>query len=738
MAGAQKQRSVVQYQRFNPQSLLPQGLLAVSRSRGEVERSIAANFDALARQVGAMADRQAGDEGARAGKIEGAKDGFQPTRSSTIRGRAYDQNGTRTFMQKLDSDVRQDMQKVYENFREDPLGLTGALDALHKEYRKKHIFPEIEGDFDAGFSKLSTAYRNEAIRTADVKRRQVDQAASVERLNNYETERARVIEGALPGSPDAEKIIASSLAASEREIDDAVADGRMTPVQAEQAKQNARREVAVSWYSNQAKNFTTPTEVANYRKQLGKDFAAGKLKGVDDNAWGAIKRQLQQAERTADSADRKAAASLRQRGNRIAKSIALGIQPAPGEINQLIQDGKTSGDGGKVIEIAKNKIDLAHFINNSTLTDSGKLIADMRNAVRGGASAAELEVLQFAESAYAQLRDAVQRDPLGAAESRGVVERNTPLTIVQGKTADEYAGEISARVLSAKAAGEFFGVPAKIMHPGEAKMIEDHIRANPDDAGPIIEGLIRGAEIDAGALIKEFGKNGPLVAMIGAAKLSGADDRTAGDIMRGASKDAAGNNRPSIKSQTRSKIQVETYGDAFIHQPGDGTRMAAAAHNIARARIADSNIDVNDSEAVKEIFQAALQEVAGANFVGDVQYGGLTDYSVSTGWITSRTMRIVVPDNVRVDRFDDVIDEINVNDLAHLQNPPLMPDGKSYQPEHFKSAIPVKVKGGYRFATGDPASNAPGWLQGLDGAPYVLDFNDLERLIRPRLPEAFK
>ena len=75
------------------------------------------------------------------------------------------------------------------------------------------------------------------------------------------------------------------------------------------------------------------------------------------------------------------------------------------------------------------------------------------------------------------------------------------------------------------------------------------------------------------------------------------------------------------------------------------------------------------------------------------------------------------------------------DDLKTLPVPPLTADGKPYSARDLAGAIPVAVRGGYRFSMGDPSSNDPQYVRGADGAPFVLPFTSLQN-IAPRISGA--
>jgi hypothetical protein len=90
--------------------------------------------------------------------------------------------------------------------------------------------------------------------------------------------------------------------------------------------------------------------------------------------------------------------------------------------------------------------------------------------------------------------------------------------------------------------------------------------------------------------------------------------------------------------------------------------------------------------------------------------------------------KVPVPANVRADSFRDVIRSITDEDLKSLPVPPQSVDGGSYRARDIAGATPVWVRGGYRFAMGDPLSSDPKFIRGADGNPFVLPFDKISQL----------
>src|SRR3990172_3554140 len=102
-----------------------------------------------------------------------------------------------------------------------------------------------------------------------------------------------------------------------------------------------------------------------------------------------------------------------------------------------------------------------------------------------------------------------------------------------------------------------------------------------------------------------------------------------------------------------------------------------------------------------------------------------------------RAAKVLVPPDVRADKFSSVIGAIKDADLKGMAVPPQSESGAPYRARDLHNAVPVAVRGGYRFALGDPNSDEPKWIRGADGNPFLLSLAALKGTLRQRVPDAF-
>ncbi|MEM7067921.1 MAG: hypothetical protein AAF478_03480 [Pseudomonadota bacterium] len=729
-----RKRQTVSYRKLQLGRLLPEGLLGVQRSRGEAEREIAGVFAGLANQVGRMADTAAQGEGQRAGRIAGADEDFRPTRGNSIRDRAFDAAGERSYMQRIESNLRTDMQKIYQENRDNPQRLAAANEALKQQYLKEHVYSEIQGDFVAGFSRLDEAYRNQALNAFETKQRDHGNAAMLARLNELETTTAQALASLDPNTESGSDLIGETIYAYENELDQAVRDNRMGAAEAEQRKQIVRQEQTVKYYVGQASAFHSDQDLQEYTDKLREDFSSGNLSNVDAEAFAKIQVGLKAVAKSRKTDQNSKLKIFNKSLNELANRIANGGQAQDGELNTILGAAANMPDADASSKLAMSKISVAGVLRDSTLSQSKKIVNGLRDAARNGDPIAQ-EVHKFADKTLAGLERLVKDDPLAAAASRGVIEDPGYMTLNVQSTAEDYQTFLSDRLVASETAAEHWDVPLQIFKPGEARSIADFAKSNPEHGIDIAGGLVAAAGSHLDQLIRELKTDAPVISQAGKIIASGGSRTAALDVFRGHAKDPDGKRRPGLPGNVRGQESAAVVGNAFGADFVERELIEHAAGAMARARAADQGVDPKGSEA-KEIFRQSLQEAAGRTVVDGQEYGGIIE--VDRAGLFTGNNQIIVPSNMRSDLFIDVVNSIVDEDLSKFPNPPVDTQGNSYRASDLHRARPIPAPGGYAFAAGDPETGNPQWIRGANGQPFILDIENLQDLLGSRVPGAWR
>ncbi|TPN57171.1 phage tail tip lysozyme [Mesorhizobium sp. B1-1-7] len=680
--------------------------------------------------------------GARPPKLTIGGGTFRPTGTDTIRGRAYDEAGGKTYVQFLDSEMRSTTEQVFAKYRDDPAKLQQALGDLKGALKKDHVFPEIEADYEVGFDQLAGRYMGQARENMARKAEAQDRAAFVERTNELETNQQKRLAAFDPGSGDAADAVAADQAAIDDHYDDAVRRGILDPDDAAKAKIISRRNSALAYYGKQAEALDADG-VAAMHKEMTADFADGGIAGLDGDAWSTLSTGLQKLEKQKRSQTARQETDFRKRGDSMALRLQQGLEIDPAELSQMMLDTSATPGGKAIMQETFSKISAARAINDMSLPQAVAHVAGLRKQYGQDATAAQGRTLAFAEKMLAEKRKAITTDSVSYAEKQGIVPATPALT--EAETPDDMAAIVAQRAQSAEDAAKELGVTPRYLKAGEALAMAKTIRADPSKGAAMAGAIVAGAGNAVAPVLSEFGKDAPMIAEAGAIIASNGSQRAAEDVIAGYGKDAAGKPMKGLKPDAAQASFSNVIGSALAAQPEDALQIGRAAASIARKRISEEGLDPTSDEAIA-VHDQAVQEAAGAVYDRGVQYGGFTD--TGGGWFTSGA-KVWVPNDIRADRFDDVLAAVTDDDLATLSVTPKagigfhatrgagrrVPDGLAAT---LRSGRPVAVNGGFAFAVGDPGGDDPQWIMGSDGKPFVLDVVALRDRLAPRVPGAFR
>jgi hypothetical protein len=217
---------------FNPRGDMPNanGVSSLAGSgagaRGDTFDTAARVLGGLAAQIGSWADEAAAIEGAKAGAIAGADPEFRPsTGAVTIRGQAFEKAAMGTYLDKLDAQMRQDIDKIAVANDGNPAGMQAGFATLKQEYRKQHVLPELAGRFDAEFQRATLAPLRQAYRDVETRAR----AERLATLSADLVERGKSLERSayfLGLDRTADETLAGELASLKATLSATGADGR--------------------------------------------------------------------------------------------------------------------------------------------------------------------------------------------------------------------------------------------------------------------------------------------------------------------------------------------------------------------------------------------------------------------------------------------------------------------------------------------------------------------------------
>lgn len=667
--------------------------------------------------------------------------GFRPTGRNTIYGRAFDAAGAQTYLQLVDSEIRSTTSQLFDRHRDDPEALGAAFDDLKAVLKQDHVFPEVEADFEVGFETMAGRYLDQARSNVLARQEKEDRAAFIEQTASLETDQARRLADFDPGTDAA----ADSLAASQQAIDDhydsAVVRGLLDADDAAEAKINSRRSAALAFYGKQADALDAEGLKA-MREEMRADFADGGIEGLDGQAWSELDGQIERVEKNKRAEGNRLENDFRERGDKQAARIAAGFDVDDAEMARLTLEANASPKGRETLRETWAKISTAKAIKDFSVSEGRKYVAGLKKQYGDKATDAELRTLGFAESMLDAKRKAIANDSVSYAEAQGIVPETPMLT--DAGDAGQMEGIMSSRVKAAEMAATELEAPVRFLKAGEAKALADSIRKDPASGVAIAGSIVAGAGPYAGQVLAEFGDDAPMIAEAGAIMSIGGSARAAEDLILGYGKNLDGKPYANMKTEQAVETFGDVVGDALALYPKDAERAKRGALSIARKRIADAGVEP-DSDEAKEIHTRAVQEASGALFDRGVQWGGFADFD-RPGWFSGAT-KIIIPSAIRADAFADLLGALTDEDVGGLRvkpkpgsNPWNIISGRTQRSlaDTIRDGVPVAVRGGYRFALGDPAGEDPQWIEDEKGDPFVLDLLSLRDQLEPRVPGAFR
>lgn len=668
---------------------------------------------------------------------------FRPTGRDSVYGRAFDEAGTRTYVQMLETEMRSTSSQLFDRYKDDPVKLAEAFNDLKGEMAREHVFPEILADFEAGFGSMAERYVGQARDNLARKIEAQDRADFVERTATLETEQKKRLVDFDPSSPDAADAIAASQAAIDDHYDSAVDRGILDPDDAERAKIASRREAALGFYGRQAEALDADG-VGNMRKGMAADFAGGELEGLDGDGWQTLDRELQRLETAKRNDAKREANDFRQRGDQMAARIAGGFEIDTAEMSKFMLDAGTTPEGKAAVQESLAKISAGRAIRDISVRQGEAHVAGLRKQYGDKPSDGQLRIVAFTEGMLEKKKRAIATDPVSYAEAQNIVPATPMLT--EAQSADDVQATMTKRVASAEDASAEFGVTPRYLKAGEAKAVAAAVKADPAAGASIAAAIVAGAGGKAANVLSEFGADAPMIAEAGAILAFGGSAAAAQDVITGYGKGADGKQLKGLKPAVERDHAQSVAGSALAYAPKDLSRIQRAAGAIARTRVAEQNLDPTSDEAV-EVYRQAVQEAAGAVFDRGEQFGGFADFG---GSLFSSASKVLIPSTIRADLFEDVVGAITDEDLASLSVKPkaglgFFGSGKSGGQRvprglaaSLRGAVPVAVDGGFAFAFGDPASEDPQFVQGDNGQVFVLDIMKLRDRLAARVSGAFR
>jgi hypothetical protein len=453
-----------------------------------------------------------------------------------------------------------------------------------------------------------------------------------------------------------------------------------------------------------------------------------------------LMQYLHQQQTSSDVGDRRLANDI----DRLGKSAADGYPPTPqqlGPVRAAVDTRNNPELSARLHEVETVAPILTDWRKASPMELERNLAQLDAHLRENGGTPTALRLKKDGEQLLQKMRDGLKNDPIGWGAQSGAFDVQ-PVQL----TGDGAIASMTARVATAEAIADKYGIKPTYLRPNEKIALTEAVKAGGDTMLTAAQNIVGGFDDRAPRVFSEVSKESPVLAHLGALMSTGGSPallRDAAEAERLKAnpefKHPRGLDKPDtamLTAQNERKIGV--YGGAFTLVPDTERAAVMTAADAFFTRSARTGYDpkLDAQSGSRAAFDQALQEAAGATFGPDkTQYGGIAPYKPGANWFTSN--KVLIPGNIRADRFQDVIGKITDADLALMPISPQAADGRAYTAKDIRNATPVAGPGGYRFAIGDPESDDPKWIQGADGKPFTLDLDRMEPALRKRIPDAY-
>ncbi len=335
----------------------------------------------LSEEVGRWADQMAQAEGERAGKVAGTDPDWRPSTAFTIRGQASERAAEKVYLSSLDAKFQRDSLDLWDRHREDPVALANGFAQLRKTYDERHVYPEAKGYFDSLATNVETAYRRASLNAFQAKKDEQARATLTTNMASRAEASARVL-AVDPSSPEAEAIVRRA------EVQD-ILDIQNNPGISEDRKASMIIERKARTHAEivdaRARTLGSAEDVQAYREKVKKDFAEGRMPGLDHASVDAALQKIANAKRV--EGDR-AYSEFDSKVTSFLDRASKGLPPPTSEWLALEDQAKKAGPQAVArLDQARNMMKLRGQIENLPLDQAERRVRELEEDMRNGSGA---------------------------------------------------------------------------------------------------------------------------------------------------------------------------------------------------------------------------------------------------------------------------------------------------------------------------------------------------------------
>ena len=353
-----------------------------------------------------------------------------------------------------------------------------------------------------------------------------------------------------------------------------------------------------------------------------------------------------------------------------------------------------------------------------------------------------LKEISDSADAYAKRYDQEAKiDPLGRAEREGVIPNLKPLD----PSSPTLQQDLATRVDQAQRAAQFMKLPdVSFIRPDEKATFRQLAKQGGNGFVNMAKAIVAGAGPNAGQFFKEIGGDAGEWYTIGSLANDPNADHTdvikqLAEYRQALNDPQAAKNLPRFNTQVVSRyVADDPLGSAYAGFGPERSALArSAAHELMGAQANENGKDpANKDNFDADFFDKAFSKATGATYDKDQhQWGGIASVEGSR-WSGITTQKVLIPTDMRADKFETVIGGLTPADIAAMPSKPSV-DGTVIDPTAIRRGTFVAVPsvadgqfhGLYNVILPDKSGN-PAPVLNEQGKPWVLDMNKLTDVTR--------
>ena len=654
-------------------------------------------------------------------------------RDGTIRGEAYDNAALSAWGWRMQEGVSNDLYAAQQQHEEDPAGYAAAAQEIQKKYLAElPADPKVREMFDKSFANQNQAYVRNINAKYETKLRgeQLASFSSGYSSRLVDLERQAQVLGA---NPEGDAIIAEQTTSFQRSIDGAVAQGILTPAQAEKYKIDVATTSARGRIQGVYDALPTPEQKEAFATDLLNDWKEQKgplaalpydtVKGISNTLFNDAREQINR--RTATNKAEKVridalieddVASIAATGKGLDPTTS-GLDPAKvGEIvgPEGMQKWQLGQDRANRIYAATNGMEV------QSTSDLNQRLTLMKPQAGKPGYADELEIYEAARKRAQDVLKERQTDPLGQAARGGAID----IQPIDANSAEELSRTLTLRKTQRDQVAGLYQQQVPVFRPGEKEALSAAILRKPEMLPAFAISIQQAFGNEAPRVLSEISEDGPIIAHAAGLSLASGDTSIANDVA-----DTLANKREKVytaKMPAQGEMSNFANGEiagAMYADPRTQSALVQTASILFEQMANQHGFDATDLKTEGSIaraaFARAIDRAAGARTIGDKTFGGLGEVNGA---------KIIVPTDMEKDRPARLLAGLTAAQLEKL--PPIDSSNEFKIPiDKIRQAKLVSVGDGlYRVALNDPLSDDPKYLRAAGGTFWTLNIRQLDEV----------